>query len=48
MTTKEAISILQVKKLTCRNQKDFVEALDIAIEALRRAEKRRESSDGES
>lgn len=48
MTTKEAISILQVKKLTCCNQKSFVEALDIAIEALRQAEKQRENSNGES
>lgn len=47
MTTKEAISILQVKKLTCCNQKDFVEALDIAIEALRRAAERRGENDGE-
>lgn len=35
MDIQTAIAILETKKLTCCNQKEFVQAVDMAIAALR-------------
>lgn len=48
MTNREAIAILQIKKLSCCSQKEFVEAIDMAIEALRRSQNEIHPEHGES
>lgn len=37
MDIQTAIAILETKKLTCCNQKEFIQAADMAIAALRAA-----------